>query len=171
MGKLIVATFLLLGFGFYELSGGADFVPEERPIAVAEVTTTPLAPAVTRAESISLVTLASVETTELVEPIAESTAVVPVIAEIAPVIEDIVEEPVAVAAVEPEVVEESSDLRTVAGSRVNMRAGPGTSYNVLDTLVAGTWTEVLEIDSEGWARIRNMDTGQEGWMAERLLSS
>jgi len=171
MGKFIVATFLLLGFGFYELSGGADFVPEERPIAVAEVTTTPLAPAVTRAESTELVTLASVETTDPVEAIAELTAVEPVVAEITPVIEEIVEEPVTVAVVEPEVVEETPDLRTVAGSRVNMRAGPGTNYNVLDTLVAGTWTEVLEIDSEGWARIRNMDTGQEGWMAERLLSS
>jgi len=156
MGKFIIGTFLLMGFGFYELSGGSEFVPETRPVVVADVTTTELEPLVTRSDTSSLVTLASVE------------VVTPEVA----VVEDIVE-PVIVAAVTPAVepIEEPIDLRTVAGSRVNMRAGPGTNFNVLDSLIAGTWTEVLEVDADGWARIRNMDTGQEGWMAERFLAS
>jgi len=156
MGKFIIGTFLLMGFGFYELSGGSEFVPETRPVVVADVTTTELEPLVTRSDTSSLVTLASVE------------VVTPEVA----VVEDIVE-PVIVAAVTPAVepIEEPIDLRTVAGSRVNMRAGPGTNFNILDSLIAGTWTEVLEVDADGWARIRNMDTGQEGWMAERFLAS
>lgn len=156
MGKFIVGTFLLLGFGFYELSGGNEFVPETKPAVVAKVTTTTLEPAVTRADTASLVTLASVETT-VSEPVVETIEAPIVVATATPVVE--------------EVIAPSQDLRTVAGSRVNMRAGPGTSYNVLDSLIAGTWTEVLEVDADGWARIRNMDTGQEGWMAERFLAS
>jgi len=162
MGKFIIGTFLLLGFGFYELSGGNEFVPETRPVVVAEVTTTELEPLVTRADTSSLVTLASVEVTApqvtvIEETVAPEVMTPEVVAEVAPVVEEVIEEPI--------------DLRTVAGSRVNMRAGPGTNYNVLDSLVAGTWAEVLEVDASGWARIRNMDTGQEGWMAERFLAS
>jgi len=55
MGKFIVGTFMLLGFGFYELSGGAEFEPEVRPIQQAVISTKTLEavptsePAVTRA--------------------------------------------------------------------------------------------------------------------------
>jgi len=47
VSKLIIASFLFMGVAFYELSGGAEFVPEERtgaqmaeaePAAPAEVT-------------------------------------------------------------------------------------------------------------------------------------
>ena len=44
MTKFIVASFLMLGWGFYEMSGGADFVPEVRPIAQVAVKTQPLVP-------------------------------------------------------------------------------------------------------------------------------
>lgn len=64
----------------------------------------------------------------------------------------------------------SADLRVVAGSRVNMRAGPGTDFDVLETLDQGTRTEVLEVDASGWARIRVVESGLEGWIAERLLA-
>ena len=62
------------------------------------------------------------------------------------------------------------DLRAVAGSRVNMRSGPGTSFDVLDTLPQGTEAEVIEVNADGWARIRVLESGAEGWMAERLLT-
>lgn len=61
-------------------------------------------------------------------------------------------------------------LREVAARAVNMRAGPDTSYSVLDTLPQGTQTEVVESDGAGWVRVRVVDTGQMGWMAERLLT-
>jgi len=73
-------------------------------------------------------------------------------------------EPVVVAAATP------LDIRAVAGSRVNMRQGPGTNFSVLDTLDGGTEAEVLEVNANGWARIQVLTTGQTGWMAERLLT-
>jgi len=157
MSKFVIGTFLLLGFGFYELSGGADFVPETRPVVAEAVTTTALEPVATRAEPVPVVTLAAVETIlpEVVTPVVEA-------------------EPVAIAAIErvaEPVIEDPLDLRTVAGSRVNMRAGPGTDFNVIVTVDGGTWTEVLEVNGDGWARIILVDTGEEGWMAERLLNS
>ena len=61
------------------------------------------------------------------------------------------------------------DIRAVAGSRVNMRQGPGTNFPVLDTLDGGTQAEVLEINANGWAQIEVLNTGQIGWMSTRLL--
>ena len=61
------------------------------------------------------------------------------------------------------------DIRAVAGSRVNMRQGPGTNFPVLDTLDGGTQAEVLEVNANGWAQIEVLNTGQIGWMSTRLL--
>jgi len=66
---------------------------------------------------------------------------------------------------------ETIDLREVAGKRVNMRSGPGTNFDVLDTLNRGTQAEVIEVNADGWARIRITDSDQIGWMAERLLTN
>ena len=46
MSKFIVFTFLILGWTFYEMSGGSDFVPQERQVAQAEAAES--TPAVTR---------------------------------------------------------------------------------------------------------------------------
>jgi uncharacterized protein YraI len=61
-------------------------------------------------------------------------------------------------------------MRQVSGRRVNMRSGPGTNYGVLDTLTRGTQTEVIEVNANGWARIRVTTTDQVGWMSSRLLT-
>ena len=62
------------------------------------------------------------------------------------------------------------DRRTVAAARVNIRSGPSTDYAVLATLSRGSKAEVLEVNLDGWARVLIYQTGEEGWMAERLLS-
>ena len=172
MGKFIIVSFLALGLAFYEMSGGSDFVPQERivvakaPIAsdtrVGQTTDV----AVSRNNAASLialnpaVTTVSLETTTLVaEP---AVAVTPAVSET--VTEAVVEETA------PAVEANPIDIRAVAGSRVNMRQGPGTNFNVLDTLDGGTQTEVLEVNADGWARIEVVNTGQIGWMAERLLT-
>ena len=64
-----------------------------------------------------------------------------------------------------------SAIREVAGRAVNMREGPSTSYNVIDTLLQGTRNEVVDSDGAGWVRVRVVETGQMGWMAERLLTN
>lgn len=185
MSKFIVGTFLVLGWTFYELSGGADFVPEERVVAEAEevVEETPVvaavvepepvveeAPvvevAVTRNETSNILNLS---TGALVQPAVEAAVVEE------PVVPEATDVEVVLAAVEealePEVIETPDlDIRFVSGTRVNMRSGPGTDYAVLDTLPGGTEAEVIEVDATGWARIRLPESGAVGWMAERLLS-
>lgn len=63
------------------------------------------------------------------------------------------------------------DLRTVSGNRVNVRGGPGTDYGIVNRLVRGDEVEVLEENGDGWVRMRTVDTGEEGWMADFLLTS
>lgn len=63
------------------------------------------------------------------------------------------------------------DIRTVSGSRVNVRGGPGTDYGVVGRLVQGDAVEILEDSGDGWVRMRPMDGGDEGWMADFLLTT
>lgn len=64
-----------------------------------------------------------------------------------------------------------ADIRRVSGSRVNMRSGPGTDYGVVTVLSQGEEAEVLEDLGNGWVRLRVVATGEEGYMAGRLLSA
>lgn len=183
MGKFIVFSFLMLGIVFYEMSGGAEFEPELRgPIAVAETTLEPapqpvFEPQVARAETASLI---QVTAPAAAIPAVAAPAAIPTIAE--PVafsgplpagqvtITPAPAAPVQEVAAEPVAVAPLYDIRAVAGSRVNMRSGPSTDFRVLNTLPRGTEAEVIEVNADGWARVRLMSTGQEGWMAERLLT-
>lgn len=189
--SFIVFSFLLLGIVFYEISGGSDFEPEARESAAVDVEeTTELA----LAEETSETTGQSIRerlSIALVAPQVEQNTLEPVAADVDVTADPATaaeEDPAAViaatflTAIEEEVAEEPvqstaeilSDLRQVAGSRVNMRAGPGTDYGVLVTLTGGTTAEVIEesYDTSGdaWVLVRVRDTGQEGWMAARLMT-
>ncbi|HEY9040255.1 MAG TPA: SH3 domain-containing protein [Roseovarius sp.] len=66
--------------------------------------------------------------------------------------------------------QQPADIRSVAGSNANMRSGPGTGFDKLDQLSQGTQVEVL--DRRGaWVELRNMQTGQTGWMADWLITA
>lgn len=170
MGKFMLATFAVLGWAFWEMSGGSDFVPEERVVAVAEAEPVQQEPAieVTRGVTQDLVTISL--------PVAEPTPTISepqvdaqvVLASVTEAVETVVEEPVVEPVVEV-VAPAPADLRYVSGSVVNMRGGPSTNFGVVDKLPRGTLTEVVEVNSEGWARIIVPSTGLEGWMAERFL--
>lgn len=71
----------------------------------------------------------------------------------------------------PVVEEVPMDLRTVTGSRVNMRNGPGTTYSILARLLQGSEVEVLSDPGDGWLQLRVVDSGQVGWMAASLVSA
>lgn len=62
------------------------------------------------------------------------------------------------------------DIRYVTGNLVNMRGGPGTEYGKVGKLTQGTEVAVLEAPGNGWLMLRVMDTGEEGWMADWLVS-
>lgn len=238
MKLFVILSFLFLGWLYWELSGGADFVPEtaatetpaETPaeadvtLAVAEVpadggeaapliasavspaeapaveapaeaealqaaaalpapapeAAAPEAPAVevTRADS-SLDTIAAAARPVLPEgPLAPGEA----LAAIAPELAGRIEDAVAAALVAPEAAPEggtdvaaaggaangANGLRLVTGDRVNMRAGPGTGFEVVGQLVAGQRAEVLEAEGN-WLRVRG-EGGAEGWMSARFLA-
>ena len=169
MKRVILVTFFFLAVAFYEMSGGSTFVPEQRA-AMAEAPPE----TVTRAETTTLAALTQVE-----EPALAETLTVPLIAPQlaeAPVVETPVADAAVVDAVVDAVVEQVAtagtiDLRQVTAARVNVREGPGTDYAVMDQLVQGTQTEVLEIDSDGWAHVRVIDSGLLGWVSAEYLAA
>ncbi len=64
-----------------------------------------------------------------------------------------------------------ADLRTVSGTRVNVRGGPGTDFNVVGRLTQGDEIVVLEDNGAGWVRFETPDGLTQGWMADFLLTS
>lgn len=65
----------------------------------------------------------------------------------------------------------AADRRYVSGDLVNLRSGPGTAYGVVGQLSRGMEVEVLGDNGAGWVRLRALDGGAAGWMADFLLSS
>lgn len=171
MKNVVIVTFVGLGLAFYQLSGGADFEPVERArtaVAAPVVEVTPIDPV----PGLSVDGIVTPPTTEQVahqsgvvlaslETVTPETTLAPVPApEVTPVAGVNIPLP------EPD---PSLDIRVVAGSAVNMRLGPGTGYNKVSTLTGGTEVVALE-DSNGWTRLKVVETGRVGWMATRFLS-
>jgi uncharacterized protein YgiM (DUF1202 family) len=61
-------------------------------------------------------------------------------------------------------------IRRVNGDLVNMRTGPGTSNAVIGQLPRGAAVEILGDNGAGWVRLRPVDGGPEGWVADFLLT-
>lgn len=62
-----------------------------------------------------------------------------------------------------------TDLRRVAGTSVNLRSGPGTQFGRLTSLSQGTEVIVLPDRVGGWVKVRLAESGDVGWMTDRLL--
>lgn len=58
----------------------------------------------------------------------------------------------------------------VTGAAVNLRAGPSTQEAVVTSLLRGDRVEVLGATGTGWAQIRTVPSGLEGFMAARFLT-
>lgn len=182
----MLLTFGVLGWSFYEFSGGADFEPETiafaqtpeieqvdeevTPIVITQnvIVQDPVVEPLTEPEAVITTASLTVEpeavelTTEL-EPVEASL-------DVSAATEQAIENTLTFEPVELTASTDVIDLREVAGSRVNMRSGPGTNFGVITTLSQGTEAEILEVDASGWARLRVIGSGQVGWMAERLLT-
>lgn len=61
------------------------------------------------------------------------------------------------------------DIRSVSGSAVNVRGGPGTSFSVVNRLVLGDEVEVLQESGDGWVQLRPLNGSAIGWTASFLL--
>ncbi|MEM6941726.1 MAG: SH3 domain-containing protein [Pseudomonadota bacterium] len=65
----------------------------------------------------------------------------------------------------------SADIRTVSGTGVNVRGGPGTDFGVVGRLTRGDEIRVLEDNGAGWVRFETPDGATAGWLADFLLTS
>lgn len=165
MPKLIIFSCFVLFWVFYEMSGGSEFAPRERVV----VSQAPFGQAASRTNTVDQPTNATQVVTASYQPV-ETEMLVPVAATMTvqePAPATVIEMPVVTPDLEPEIVIE---LRFVAGNRVNLRQGPGTNHQVLDTLARGTEAELIAVNDDGWAQIRLIESGKTGWMAARLLS-
>ncbi|ASM73436.1 bacterial SH3 domain protein [Pseudosulfitobacter pseudonitzschiae] len=63
------------------------------------------------------------------------------------------------------------DVRAVSGNRVNVRGGPGTDFGVVSSLTRGEEVEILQDPGNGWVKLRPLNGGPEGWMADFLLTN
>lgn len=233
MWRFILATFAILGWSFYTLSGGADYQPREgsRQAAAlkaeAEQKLQTLAPQVTvsatlppdsaahraKAPDAPARDLLALDTSKLLpgRP-APSAATAPAatpgkptpapgdsplppadarvanlslaqpaaFAQAAGYAPSSVDDPARTQAqdqtspqTQPDVAttDRIPDLRQITGTRVNMRAGPGTGYDVVTSLLRDTEVEVLEQDENGWLRLRVLQDSTVGWVSPRLVTA
>ena len=209
MNKYILIAFAVMGVGFYEISGGPDFVPGSNSLVVF-AKPKPAAPEPEPVEQSSIVARANLQPPTFPEPVQPreiparrtdpsprplvqvpslSEAMVdlapapaiPLTTDAAPVAVAPPEEDVdaVVAAVIAEVAapepvadpEPVPDLRFVDGDRVNMRGGPGTDFAVVGRLLRNDIVEVLKDEGNGWLHLRVPATGEEGWMADWLVTA
>jgi hypothetical protein len=193
VNRFIVLSFLVMGWGYYELSGGADFVPEARPMLADAPETAPVADvtlASAPAEGVADdpldgVTIVTRADTEALDALPEAEAVTPDTSDaitldvdsVADALAQALEEPVLNTGT-PEAIPEdatqtaaaapgAADLREVTGDTVNLRDGPGTNFNVVDRLTRGTVISLLDTGPDGWVYVEI--GGLTGWMSSDFL--
>ncbi|WP_058862750.1 SH3 domain-containing protein [Pseudoponticoccus marisrubri] len=181
---MILVTFGVLGWAWFELSGGTDFEPGQNGVQVlAQVETEQTQPAapqqpterVARTTATNPVSLSNVAALGMplldtasqrppfrpgAEPGNEQVAML----QNASLRTDAAPEPVVTEAV-------SIDYRVVTGSRVNLRGGPSTGYGVVTQLLRGEEVEVLDDTGDGWVKLRALDGDNVGWMSDAFLEA
>ncbi|MEO5332658.1 MAG: TIGR04211 family SH3 domain-containing protein [Magnetococcus sp. YQC-5] len=63
-----------------------------------------------------------------------------------------------------------AEIRYVTDEQINLRRGPGTTFQVVRVLKAGDKLELLENNNSGWDKVRSQD-GSEGWVARHATSA
>ena len=200
MARFIFVTFAFLAWAFYEMSGGAEFDPEETRLAridapalveeekldtvVVQAAPAPVPENVTRAA----LNLTSVDDVLRPAPTlratparvtqAQNAVVTEAVAEEAPtiILPSLVTGAAVITPVEfgdegaQSALADAADLRSVTGNRVNVRGGPGTGYSIVSRLTRGDQVEILQDPGDGWIKMRPVAGGPVGWMADFLLN-
>ncbi|MHA6326745.1 SH3 domain-containing protein [Roseivivax sp. CAU 1753] len=203
MTRFILLTFGVLGFTYYEMSGGADFepgsytknaselqasvAPERQPAArsTARPDFQPAPEMVSRAATgAAELTRVSAPASSRAVPVTNAvftSASTPSATPAVQIFEDrrikgvllTRRDPVDVSVTTTSVASDpdtKTDLRKVAGSRVNLRQGPGTRHSVVTQLGRGDAVEVLRKEGD-WLKLRVRDSNRVGWMAEYLVTA
>jgi hypothetical protein len=72
---------------------------------------------------------------------------------------------------EADIAQPVQDMRRVTGTVVNMRSGPGTKYGRIAELRKNDKVTVLRDPGDGWIKLRVVETGRVGWMADWLITA
>lgn len=172
MLRFVLLSFFFLGWAFYEVSGGTDFVDQlsaEKAQQKAEAAKQVTPPAtIPPAPEDATVTRAIFDTGRAAA--AKEPALAPRPLPTRP-------DPIPVAQTDnsaktdaPQTRQEMQDIRQVAAASVNMRNGPSTRYNVILRLPRGTQVQILQEPGNGWVKLKVSETGRVGWMAAKLLT-
>lgn len=183
MGKIIIVSFAFMAFAFYELSGGESFVPlaEEKRAKIAQLQAEQdaiklaekekreaerekrlLAAAATPAVQTQVIQASQITNAEpATDPLANVIT--------AALEADKAEEIIAEASLEE--APAAIDTREVTSARVNMRNGPGRNFSVVSKLSAGDRVEILQDPGDGWVKLKVVENGRIGWMADFLLTA
>ncbi len=184
MSRIILITFGVLGWAWYELSGGSDFEPGSNGLTVlARVEQQDLPapqPQVSRTD-VSAADLTGVGQPNADQPRIEKASLTS--AAPAPQRPTVAPQPKPEAQVltlsvdglgapaKAEDVFAAVDYRAVTGSRVNLRSGPSTEFDVVTQLRRGNEVEVLRDEDTGWVKLRAIDGNHIGWMSEDFLTA
>lgn len=193
MRRMIVVTFGCLGLAFYLLSGGTTYAPAEgsfqatggaRPSPQARppaLQAKPPAPPPAPPETSPPNTAGA----DLRVPLPGTATEAPEIPMALPVQDDPDLRPFragAVALLQRQEIRNAqivasrapappADIRHVSATSGNMRSGPGTEFPRITRLNAGDEVRVLHDDGAGWVHLVVVETGDEGWMADWLISA
>lgn len=200
MWRFVLVSFVALGWAFYVLSGGADYQPVENSIQVQSRIETPEPEEDGSGQATlnrQLQTLAQVEammdtmgeaeaeTEELSVTLAATRTDGPGIIEAEasrPKAEllkmniddrnfetqESIDAAVASALGDPSF--DPSQLRWVKEGMVDLRSGPGLSFDRVAQVTKGTEVAVLEDPGHGWLNVRIVDSYETGWLAEWLVT-
>lgn len=197
MWRFVLVSFVALGWSFYVLSGGADYEPVENSIQVQSTIEKPEPEAEPETVSRNSQTLAQVEAMmDSLEKTEESTEELSVTlaatrtdgpgiiqaeasrpkAELLKMnisdrkfeTQESIDAAVAAALGDPSV--DPSQLRWVKEGMVDLRSGPGLTFDRVAQVTKGTEVAVLEDPGHGWLNVRVMDSYQTGWLAEWLVT-
>jgi hypothetical protein len=181
VNRFVFVSFIFMGWAYYELSGGGDFVAESWPdasetVADARISTSsePAAEGTDQtAEAIAALTVATVATPDVATAETEVAQ-----SDVDPALGDPTEgqaEPtfvslVAPGATAPAATETAAgNFRSVDANRLNVRQGPSTTDGVVGQITRGEIVAVLEETSDGWSLISIEGDGIQGWVASRFL--
>lgn len=199
MWRFILVTFAFLGWSFYELSGGSDYAPRAMSIqARAKVDDVRPVPRPERVNVIQVAddgqsTIEDTSVTRLITTIndfdptagdkinitlASASGADSDLTETGTNLEKVnlltkEDETPVVPEMEASELEpiEQLDIRRVTGKVVNMRSGPGTSFDRIAKLTKGAEVEVMQAPEDGWINLRVVETGEIGWMADWLVTA
>ena len=188
----IIVTFAFLFWLYYVASGGGAFEPEDWPeVPVARVEPAPEPEPQPEPEPepepeptiVEEVAPAEPETA----PAVDGAAILDALSEAVPAdtapLPDLsgaglenafsFTEPLAPVEITPEAIatapEPAPERVRIAGSRVNIRSGPGTENGVVTTLDGGEVVEVLSRAENGWVEVRLPDDLGIGWVSGTLV--